>query len=126
MALSKINLVRLKSGEAPTDGSLITYDSNTTLYQAQTQTGFLYEVSPYIKLSETDNDANFISLDYVPLNSISVDGTLVGVDNRIADIGPYVLTPNEVSDGAYSQHFISTDTPVEASGKDGDLWFVIA
>ena len=126
MALSKINLVRLKSGESPTDGSLITYESETGLYQVQTQTGFTYEISPDIKLSETNNDIQFISLDSVPLTSLSVNGNLVAIDNRTADIGPYLNEALDLSNGAFSQHWVSVETPNEASGKNGDLWFVVA
>jgi hypothetical protein len=127
MALSKVNLVRLKSGVAPSDGSVVTYDASSALYNHQTQASFASEVAPKIDLSAADNSiAGFVNDGSIPLKGISVDGTIIPTSNRIADIGDNLLKPSDVSDGAYSQFFISVSSPEPASGKDGDLWFVIA
>ena len=126
MALSKVNLVRLKSGVAPSDGSVVTYDADSALYNHQTQLGFATEIAPKIDLSAADNStAGFIGDGSIPLKAISIDGAIVPTSNRIADIGDNILQPSHVSNGAYSQFYVSVSSPHPASGKDGDLWFVI-
>jgi len=127
MALSKINLVRLKSGEAPSDGSVVTYDADSALYSHQAQTGFANEIAPKIDLSAADNsNAGFVNEASIPVKGVSIKGTLVPANNKIIEIGDNILQSSDVSNGAYSQFFISVSAPVPASGKDGDLWFVIA
>ena len=127
MALSKVNLVRLKSGEAPVDGSVVTFDSTKSLYGHQAPTGFAYDLAPRIDLSLANNtSASFISDSSIPIKSISVDGSVITPTNQSVDLGSHFLSHSEVSNGAHSQHFVSVATPNPASGNDGDLWFVIA
>jgi|TARA_R110000824_G_scaffold93853_1_gene226909 hypothetical protein len=126
MALSKVNLVRLKSGVAPSDGSVVTYDADSALYNHQTQASFATEVAPKIDLSAADNStAGFVNDDNIPLKAISIDGAIIPTNNRVADIGDNLLQPSDVSNGAYSQFYVSVSSPHPTSGKDGDLWFVI-
>ncbi len=127
MALSKVNLVRLKSGVAPQDGSLVTYDTGSALYNHQTQTSFAGEIAPKIDLSAADNsNAGFVNDNSIPVKGVSVKGTVLAANNKIIEIGDDVLTPADVSNGAYSRYYVSSSGPHPASGKDGDLWFVIA
>ena len=138
MALSKLNLVRLKSGEVPQEGDLITYKGDSGVYQFTNSGDFVDNISPQIKTASIYNDANFYNPDNVPIKSATVRGSTVSLANQTLDFGALayeseVVKRTEGNDGggetlyqgAYSDHWVSVDDPVSASGKNGDLWFVI-
>jgi len=138
MALSKLNLVRLKSGEVPQEGDLITYKGDSGVYQFTNSGDFVDSITPQIKTASVDNDANFYTPNTVPIKAASVRGSVVSLSNQILDFGALAYEEEVVKrtvgndgggetlyQGAYSDHWVSVDDPVSASGKNGDIWFVI-
>ena len=128
MALNKVNLVRLKSGEVPSQGDLVRYEGGSGLFQTVSSGDFVADISPQIKTTEIYNDAPFYDTLTVPVKDIKVQGNngnvqVVSPDNQTLDLGG--ADNNVFPNGAYSQHWHSTANPVDASGRDGDLWFVL-
>ena len=127
MALNKVNLVRLKRGDAPSQGSVVVYEAGSTgLYNTKTSGEFVDEISPLIKTSSIYNDQPFYDTTTVPVKDLKVKGdggnvNVVSPTNQTLDLGSNEnpVFPN----GAYSQHWHSTEVPPEASGSNGDLWF---
>jgi len=137
MALNKVNLVRVKSGEfdPPQDGDFITYNTTSGLY-LHTRAGDLADsLAPNIESSALNNDAGFYTPSTVPVRVGRARGVNVEPSAGVLDLGDIayyneVLVKNEgesasVYNGAYAQHWVSADNPATASGKEGDLWFVI-
>ena len=150
MALNKVNLVRLKSGEfdPPQEGDVIVYSDSSGQYNHVRVATFADDVAPFIETSALSNDAEFYTPSTVPVLVGRVRGENVTPTSQILDFGAVAYTgevlqrgevpggggglpDNEagggvfVYNGAYAQHFVSVDDPVTASGKNGDLWFVI-
>lgn len=137
MALNKVNLVRVKSGEfdPPQDGDLITYDSTSGLYLHTREGDLANSLAPNIESSAINNDAGFYTPSTVPVRVGRARDANVEPSAGVLDFGNIayydeVLIKSEgegasVYNGAYSQHWVSTENPVAASGKEGDLWFVI-
>ena len=138
MALNKVNLVRVKSGEfdPPQDGDLITYDSASGLYLHTREGDLANSLAPNIESSAINNDAGFYNESSVPVRNALLKGEYVlPGDSQTLDLGNLANTdevllrqgaePSYIYNGAYSQHWVSADDPIAASGKDGDLWFKI-
>ena len=138
MALSKLNLVRLKDGEVPEQGDLITYRGESGVYQFTKSGDFIDGIAGQIKTASVYNDANFYGPTNVPVKAATVRGSFVSISNQTLDLGALayeseVVKRTEGNDGdgetlhhgAYSAHWVSVDDPAPASGKNGDLWFVI-
>ena len=124
MALSKVNLVRLKSGIAPSQGSIVVYEAGSTgLYNTKTQAEFVDEIEPMIQTSKLNNDVPFLSDDTQSIKYIEVQDNTIAPFNQILDLGAH----NDLvfGHGAYAEHWTSNLSPSAASGKHGDLWFVI-
>jgi hypothetical protein len=124
MALNKINLVRLKSGSAPSDRDLITYDSSSLLYNTISSGEFISSVVGQIKTSEIYNDQPFLDPTTESVKNARVENDTIIPINQTLDLGS--STDLVFPHGAYSSHWVSSNEPLVASGKDGDLWFVIA
>ena len=125
MALNKVNLVRLKSGNAPSQGSIIVYEGDSTqLYNTKASGVFVNEISPLIKTSQIDNDALFIKDQTQSVKYVRIQGNIISPVSQVLNLG----SNNDLvfSHGAYSAQWVSEQEPVAGSGKDGDLWFVIA
>jgi hypothetical protein len=124
MALSKINLVRLKSGTAPSNRDLITYDSSSLLYNTISSGDFVSSIVGQIKTSEIYNDQPFLDPTTESIKNVRVENNTISPVNQTLDLGS--STDLVFPHGAYSSHWVSSNEPLVASGKDGDLWFVIA
>ena len=125
MALNKVNLVRLKSGSAPSQGSIVVYEAGSTgLYNTKASGAFVDEISPQIKTSKIYNDALFIKDNTQSIKYVQVQSNVISPVNQIMNLGSHdnLVFPH----GAYSTQWISEQQPVVGSGKDGDLWFVIS
>ena len=125
MALSKVNLVRLKSGNAPEADSLIVYEAGSKgLYNTKTQAVFVDEIEPMIQTSKLNNDVPFLNDGTQAIKYIKAENNIVAPINQIVDLG--ASDDHGVFDhGAYAEHWTSNLSPSAASGKHGDLWFVI-
>ena len=124
MALNKVNLVRLKSGIAPSQGSIVVYEAGSTgLYNTKTQTEFVNEIEPMIQTSKLNNDVPFLDDTTQSIKYIKVQDNTIAPFNQILDLGAH----NDLvfGHGAYAQHWTSELPPDAASGRHGDLWFVI-
>ena len=93
MALNKVNLVRLKSGDAPSQGSVVVYEAGSTgLYNTKTSGEFVDEISPLIKTSSIYNDQPFYDTTTVPVKDLKVKGdggnvNVVSPTNQTLDLG---------------------------------------
>ena len=137
MALNKVNLVRLKSGQfdQPHHGDFLTYNSESGGYMHERDDHAANKLAPLIETSALNNDAGFYSPSNVPVRVGRARGINVEPSAGILDLGDIayydeILVKNEgegasVYNGAYAQHWVSADNPATASGKEGDLWFVI-
>ena len=125
MALDKVNLVRLKSGNAPSQGSIIVYEAGSTgLYNTKASGAFVDEISPLIKTSKIYNDALFLKESTQAVKYVSVQGNIISPVSQTMNLGAHnnLVFPH----GAYSTQWVSANQPSAASGKVGDLWFVIS
>ena len=138
MALNKVNLSRIKSGEFTQrlDQDVIQYSDESGLYLHVREGDFAGNLNPYIKTSVLNNDAGFYNESSVPVRNALLKGQYVlPGDSQTLDLGNLANTdevllrqgaePSYIYNGAYSQHWVSADDPIAASGKDGDLWFKI-
>jgi hypothetical protein len=124
MALSKVNLVRLKSGDAPEAGSIIIYEAGSKgLYNTKTQAAFVDEIEPMIQTSKLNNDVPFLDDTTQSIKYIEVQDNTIAPFNQIINLGAH--DDLVFSHGAYAEHWTSELSPNAASGKHGDLWFVI-
>ena len=125
MALNKVNLVRVKSGEfdPPQHGDFITYNSESGLYLHERDDHAANKLAPLIETSALNNDAGFYNESSVPVRNALLKGEYVLPGDEVllrqGDESAYVYN------GAYAQHWVSSDDTIAASGKDGDLWFKI-
>jgi hypothetical protein len=125
MALSKVNLVRLKSGNAPEADSLIVYEAGSKgLYNTKTQAAFVDEIEPIIQTSKLDNDVPFLDAAAQAMKYAKVENNTITPINQILDLGAH--DDLIFAHGAYSAQWVSEEEPIVASGKNGDLWFVIS
>ena len=139
MAFNKVNLVRLKSGQfdQPHHGDFLTYNSESGGYMHERDDHAANKLAPLIETSALNNDAGFYNESTVPVRNALIKGQYVLPDDtQTLDLGnlarddEVLLKTSEyhsayVYNGAYAQHWVSADDPITASGKDGDLWFVI-
>ena len=138
MALNKVNLVRVKSGEfdPPQHGDFITYNSESGLYLHERDDQAANKLAPLIETSALNNNAGFYNESSVPVRNALLKGQYVlPGDSQTLDLGDLANTDEVllrqgdesayVYNGAYAQHWVSSDDPIAASGKDGDLWFKI-
>jgi len=124
MALSKVNLVRLKSGDAPEAGSIIMYEAGSKgLYNTKTQAAFVDEIEPMIQTSRLNNDVPFLDDTTQSIKYIEVQNNTLAPFNQIIDLGAH--DDLVFGHGAYAEHWTSELSPDAGSGKHGDLWFVI-
>jgi|TARA_B100001105_G_scaffold162155_1_gene130421 hypothetical protein len=125
MAVNKVNLVRLKSGNAPTQGAVVVYEAGSTgLYNTKPSGDFVAEINPQIKASKIYNDVPFLDEAKQAVKYGKVQDNIVAPFGQILDLGAHddLVFPH----GAYSTQWVSEGSPVVASGKDGDVWYVIA
>lgn len=148
MALNKVNLTRLKSGEFTQrlDQDVIQYSDESGLYLHVREGDFAGNLAPHIKSSVINNDAGFYKVDSVPVRNATIreEGSSPGsadvyvdLSNQVLNLGKLAYTGEvlqrgegsgaHIYNGAYAQHWVSTDTPDAhpLSGRDGDMWFVI-
>jgi len=125
MALNKVNLVRLKSGNAPSQGSVVVYEAGSTgLYNTKASGDFVDEISPQIKGSAIYNDIPFLHDGTQAVKYAQVENNTIAPVNQVLNLGSH----NEhgaFDHGAYAEYWTSELAPDSTSGKHGDLWFVI-
>ena len=152
MALNKVNLLRIKSGQFHEleDGDVIQYSEESGLYLQVGEGDFAESLTPFIETSKLNNDAGFITPEDAPVRNATIRGEFVSLTDQVLHMGQLsytgeVLQRGEIEggaggipsadhgggahvfNGAYAQHWVSVDDPGAhpASGKEGDLWFVV-
>ena len=125
MALNKVNLVRLKSGNAPAQGAIVVYEAGSTgLYNTKASGDFVDEIAPQIKSSKIYNDLPFLAEADQAMKYAEVQDNVIAPFNQILNLGAH--DDLVFGHGAYSTQWVSEGSPVAASGKDGDVWYVIS